>query len=142
MTRAAAKFDDLLGAFEFVSAGQPMEHEAYLCITTGVVHYHSEYADDEEPLPDEIADSENYIAIPHKNDLGLGKRLVLEFAGKFLPEALSDIQEIFRRKGAYARFKDLLEQRGMLQRWYEYEASNQERALRDWCGTSGIEVHG
>jgi hypothetical protein len=34
MEREAVKFDDLLEAFEFVSAGQPFENEAYLCIET------------------------------------------------------------------------------------------------------------
>jgi hypothetical protein len=66
------KFDDLLEAFEFVSADQPMENEAYLCVETGVIHYHSEFGDEEEdPLPDDIEDSAKYIAIPHKNDLDL-----------------------------------------------------------------------
>lgn len=42
--------------------------------------------------------------------------------------------------GAYARFKDLLENRGMLQRWYEYEAMHQEEALRKWCDDIGIQI--
>lgn len=105
MTHVAVKFDELLGAFEFVSAGQPMEHEAYLCIGTGVIHYHSELVDLEDPLPDDIDDPEMYIAIPHKNDLELGKRLALRFADEFLPDAVDDAYDIFRRRGAYARFK-------------------------------------
>ncbi len=142
MTRAVTKFDALLEAFEFVSFGQSTEHEVFLCTKTGAIHYHSAYGDNEEPLPDDIEDTEKYIAIPHKNDLDLGKRLVLKFAGEFLPEALGQVQEIFRRSGAYARFKDLLEQRGMLQQWYEYEAKAQEEALRQWCDDSGIEIDG
>ncbi|OGA38126.1 MAG: hypothetical protein A3G24_09315 [Betaproteobacteria bacterium RIFCSPLOWO2_12_FULL_62_13] len=142
MTRPTVKFDALLDAFEFVSFGRPMEHEAYLRTKTGAIHYHSEYGDNEEPLPDDIEDSEKYIAIPHKNDLDLGKRLVLKFAAEFLPDALGKVQEIFRRSGAYARFKDLLEQRGMLQQWYEYEAKAQKEALREWCEDNGIEIDG
>ncbi len=142
MTRPIVKFDALLEAFEFVSFGRPMEHEAYLCTETGVIHYYSEYGDNEEPLPDDVEDSEKYIAIPHKNDLDLGKRLVLKFAGEFLPDALGKVQEIFRRSGAYARFKDLLEHRGMSQQWYEYEAKAQKEALREWCEDNGIEIDG
>jgi plasmid stabilization system protein ParE len=136
------KFDELLYAFEFVSAGQPMEHEAYLCVTTGVIHYRSELGDDEEPLPDDIDDAEKYIAIPHRSDLGLGKRLVLDFAGEVLPDALADVEQIFRHKGAYARFKNLLEYRGMLQQWYDYEEKKKQDALRQWCHDRGIEIHG
>lgn len=142
MIQAAVKFGDLLDAFEFVSAGQPMEHEAYLCVATGVIHYHSELGDDEEPLPDDIGDAEKYIAIPHKNDLDLGKRLVLRFADEVMPDALADVDEIFRRRGAYARFKNLLEHRGMLQQWYEYEEKSRKEALRQWCHDQGIEIHG
>jgi len=142
VTRAATKLGALLEAFEFISFGQPTEHEAYFCTKTGVIYYHSAYGDNEEPLPDDIDDSEKYIAIPHKNDLGLGKRLVLKFAAEFVPEALDEVQEIFRRSGAYARFKDLLEQRGMLQQWYEFEARAQKEALREWCEDSGIDIDG
>ncbi len=142
MTRVAVKFDALLDAFEFVSAGQLMEHEAYLCVGTGVIHYHSEFGDDEEPLPDDIEDSEKYIAIPHKNDLDLGKRLALRFADEFLPEVVEEVYDIFRHRGAYGRFKNLLEGRAMLQQWYEYEEKSRKEALREWCEDSGIEIHG
>lgn len=117
-----------------------MEHEAYLCVATGVIHYHTEFGDDEEPLPDDVSDTEKYIAIPHKNDLGLGKLLALKFAGEVIPDALDGVHDIFHRKGAYRRFKNLLDRRGVLQRWYEFEAATQKEALRDWCKDSGIEV--
>lgn len=137
-----ARFDAILEAFEFVSFGHPGEHEAYLCTKTGEIHWHSEYGDNDAPLPDDIEDSEKYIPIPHKNDLGLGKPLVLKFAGEFLPDALNKVQEIFGRAGAYARFKDLLEHRGVLQQWYEYEAKAQEEALRQWCEDCGVQLDG
>ena len=142
MTGAVAKFDALLEAFEFVSFGQPGEHEAYFCANTGKIHWHNEYGDDEEPLPEDIEDSQKYIPIPHRNDLGLGKPLVLKFVEEFLPDALNNVQEIFRRAGAYARFKDLLEHHGMLQRWYDYEANAQREALQQWCVDNEIELNG
>jgi len=142
MAIAATKFDDLIFAFEFVSAGQPMEHEAYLCAETGVIHYHTEFGDNEEPLPDAIGDAEKYIAIPHKNELGLGKRLVLKFIGETLPDAFAEVEDIFRHKGAYAPLKSLLERHGLLEHWYEYQDKSQQEALRQWCDDSGIAIHG
>jgi hypothetical protein len=142
MTRATVKFDELLEAFEFVSFGPPMEHEAYLCVETGVIHYHSELVDLEDSLPDDIDDAEKYIAIPHQNDLDLGKRLALQFAEEGLPDALNDVYEIFRHRGAYGRFKSLLERLGKLQQWYEYEKKGRKEALRLWCEESGIEIRG
>ena len=119
-----------------------MEHEAYLCLATGKCYCHSEYGDDEEPLPEDIDEARKYIAMPHKNELGLGKALVLRFADTHLPESYDKIQEIFSRSGAYARFKDLLESRDMLEKWYEYEEAATEDVLRGWCKRNDIEIVG
>ena len=133
------KFDDLLMAFEFVSVGAPAENEAYICRETGTIHWHSESADIEEELPDDV-DSDRYIAVPHKNELDLGKRLVLQFAAEHLPDEYDDVRQIFSRHGAYARFKDLLERSGRLQQWHDYEDRATKEALRDWCLDNDIEI--
>jgi hypothetical protein len=52
------------------------------------------------------------------------------------------IYAMFNRKGAYARYKDLLEDRDMLEKWYEYESEKQEPALRGWCESNSIEING
>ena len=140
MNRAAVKFDALLDAFEFVSFGQPSEHEEHLCVETGTIHFHTEYGDNEKPLPDDLDDSSKYIAIPHKNDLNLGRSLVLRYTREFLPDEMGKIQEIFSHAGAYARFKEMLESRGKIQHWYEYEATAQRQALREWCVDNGIKI--
>jgi len=93
-------------------------------------------------LPEDIDDGEKYIAIPHKNDLNLGKRLVLSFAEEYLPESMEKVHEIFSQSGAYARFKDLLEYPDLLQQWYEYEEKASDQALREWCGFNGIKTVG
>jgi len=135
-------FESLLEAFEFASFGQPGEHEAYLCTETGRIYHHDEYGDNEEPLPDGIDDSDKYIALPHKNELNLGKRLALTFAGEAMPDDQRKVHEIFSQPGAYARFKDLLEHRGLIQQWYEYEAQAQKEALRAWCKEKNVELDG
>jgi hypothetical protein len=139
---APTRFEDLFEAFQFVSAAAPLEHEAYLCVESGAIYYHSEYSDLDEQLPDDIDDAQKYIPVPHKNDLDLGRPLALEFVGEVLPEALTAVEGIFRHKGAYARFKDLLERRGFLEQWYAYEDERQKRALRQWCEDTGLEVSG
>ena len=137
----AVKFQDISDAFEFVSFGSMYEHQAFLDKETGKVYYHSDFDDDEEELPEDI-DDEKYIAIPHKNELGLGKKLVLDFAHQYLPDEAAMIHAIFNRKGAYSKYKDFLEHRGMLEKWYEYESEKQKKALREWCESSSIEING
>ena len=45
-------------------------------------------------------------------------------------------------RGAYSRFKGLLEGRDLLAQWYEYESKAQAAALRRWCEENEIEVRG
>nr|VFK29350.1 MAG: hypothetical protein BECKMB1821G_GA0114241_104811 [Candidatus Kentron sp. MB]VFK33510.1 MAG: hypothetical protein BECKMB1821I_GA0114274_104711 [Candidatus Kentron sp. MB]VFK76245.1 MAG: hypothetical protein BECKMB1821H_GA0114242_104810 [Candidatus Kentron sp. MB] len=139
MTDEKIKFANVRDAFDFVSFGRPMEHEAYLCIETGQVYWRSAYSDNEEPLPDDI-DTGNYIAIPHKNDLDLGRSLVLRFAEEYISKDYEKVEEIFSRSGAYVRFKDLLETRGMLEKWYEYEDTASDEALLRWCEENDIGI--
>jgi hypothetical protein len=93
-------------------------------------------------LPDDIDDSEKFLPIPDKRELDLGKPVALDFARQFLPADFDDVRQFFRRRGVYARFKDLLERRGALDQWYDFEAKAEERALRMWCHLHSIEVSG
>ena len=132
-------FDDIENAFFFVSMDQQGMHNAYLCKETGQTFYTSEMGDSDK-LPDDIDHPEKYIPIPHKNDLELGKSLVIEFTSKYLPEELNRVNSIFRSKGAYSSYKDLLERKGFLDEWYNYENERQKAALKEWCMENDIEI--
>ena len=138
----AAKFKDIEGAFDFVSFGSLGEHQAFLNKHTGEIYWHSEFGDNEEELPEDIDDDKKYIELPHKNELNLGKKLVLRFSYQYLPNEVEKIESIFYKKGAYSMFKAILEAKGMLDKWYEYENTAQEEALREWCKLNRIEIIG
>lgn len=140
MTDTPVAFDDIEMAFEFVSADVAMTNEAWLDRTTGIVHWHNEFGDLDEPLPEDIEDDKRYLAIPHKNALGLGKPLVLEFTRTHLPECYARVRDIFSRRGAYARFKDLLDDHGYLDVWHQWEDDQSKRALRDWCEANDVKL--
>jgi hypothetical protein len=53
---------------------------------------------------------------------------------------MDKIQQIFSAKGAYARFKDLMDRKGALDQWYNFEAKAEEEALRMWCALNSIEL--
>lgn len=140
MTHKKAKIEDILEGIDFVSAGRTADHEAFLCRKTGIVYFRSENLD--EPLPKDLDESENYLALPSQSDLGLGKPLAVRFTGETLPEALGRVHGFFSRPGGYGRFKFLLEREGKLAQWYEYERKALEAAVRDWCREHGVEVAG
>jgi len=135
------KFSEIEDAFLFASAGAPEEHSAVLDKKTGKIYFHSEYSDFDE-IPDEIWESENTIAIPHKNDLDLGSRLVFRFVRDTFPNGYEKVREIFSRRGAYARYKDWLIANDLLEKWYDYSNAAEEQALREWCSDEGIELDG
>lgn len=137
---AIVKFSELVDAFHFVSGGPEYENEAFIDPTTGTVFWVSELIDEEDEVPDDLETSDRYIRVPHKNDLDLGRDLVFSFVEEELPDEYETVRGFFRRKGAYGRFKDLLEARGLLDKWYAFEASAIESALRAWCEETGIEI--
>lgn len=125
-------FADLEMAFMFVSADQRGMNNAYLDRESGRIFHTSEMGDSDE-LPEDIFEDDRYLAIPHKNDLDLGKALVLDFSADRLPDELDRVEAIFRKKGAYSRFNDLLEEKGLLDEWYAFEEKRQTEALQEWC---------
>ena len=137
-SRAVVRLEDLEMAFEFVSSGEPMEYEAYLSLETGAIHYHSEYGDLEEQLPDDIDDEYKYVAIPQKRYFGLGKRLALSFTEQFLPKNLDEVWEMFKRSGAFSKFKQLIEAHDQLDHWRLFESEALTQAIRQWCHDNEI----
>ena len=132
------KLEDIKLAFEFINYGFLGENEAYINIQTGEIYLYSIYTENEKELPEDIKDENKYIAIPYKHELNLGKNLVFQFVYQYLPEEAEKIESIFRRKGAYSKFKHILQRKGQIDQWYTYEREAQEKALRKWCKANGI----
>jgi hypothetical protein len=134
------KFDDFELAFDFVSMGQPFEHSAYISKITGETYYHSEFGDSDE-IPDDIYENDDYVEIPHKNDLDLGRNLVFQFVEQEIPKHYEEVRSYFSHKGAYSRYKDFLEGINMLDKWYEFEARKTKAALLNWCEKKGLKFN-
>ncbi|GAB4442670.1 MAG: hypothetical protein OHK0026_09190 [Rhodocyclaceae bacterium] len=139
---ATVSLSELLGAFEFVSADPSFEHSALIDPDNGAIYYRSPDVGCEEEVPDDLETSDRYIEVPHKYDLNLGRDLALSFVDEAIPDEYEKVATFFRRKGAYARFKGLLEAHRLLERWYAFEARETEKALRAWCADHGIALAG
>jgi len=135
------KLGDLEDALLFVDAGNGFgTAAAWVCRETGAVLCHSDEIDDFGPLPADIDDAERYAPVPDTREFGLGKPLALEFARTHLPACYEQVCEIFSRRGAYARFKDLLERHESLDAWHQWEAEQTRQTLREWCADNGINL--
>ena len=131
------KLSDIEFAFGFVNSAPMTANVAVICKETGEILYKSDYGDEDE-IPEEVYDREDCIEIPHKNDLDLGRNLVFEFVEQYLPSDFERVRQIFRRRGAYARYKDLIVDRGFLKKWYDFEITRQTKTLREWCEKNEI----
>jgi hypothetical protein len=131
-----ASFQDIIGGFYFIGLDGG-GGEAFVCRRTGRVYWHSQIVE-ADTLPEDIQEEEKYIRIPDKRRLNLGKQLVLRFTRQYLPEDVDEVEHAFSRKGGYAKFEVLLRRRRALDRWHEFEARAQEKALREWCRENSI----
>ena len=138
------KFDELLDAFKTVSIDRYADNQTYVCRRSGKVYCRMDPMvvgeDCAGELPDDVEDEEKYLAVPEKHDLDLGRPLVMDFVRQTLPDDVDDVRDMFRSKGAYARFKGLLTRRRALDQWYEFERMATERALREWCALNEVEL--
>lgn len=135
------KLADLEEALLFTGAGG-FDTAAWVCRATGAVFWHSDDTDDSDPLPADIDDAERYVAVPSPHDLGLGKPLALAFARTQLPACEEQVREMFAHRGAYARFKHLLDRHHSLDAWHQWEEAQTRQALRAWCAANGIPLDG
>jgi hypothetical protein len=133
------KFSDIEDAFFFVSSDNYGMHTALLNKDTGQLYYRSAMGDLDE-MDDEDFDWNNCISIPHRNDLGMGQELVFEFVKNHLVDEYDQVRQIFKKRGAYGNFKNLLASRDLLQNWYDFENQQEARALRNWCEENGIQI--
>lgn len=136
----SVKWSEFIEAFEFASFGGPYDTRAFVNLDTGSFHFISDTVDLEEEPPEDLETSARYLALPHKNDLDLGRELALSFTERQLPGEFDKVLGYFHKRGAYRRFKELLDDRGLLEDWYAFEKDATERVLRQWCEQHEIEI--
>ena len=134
------KIGDLEHAFLFASVGSGMDVGAYLDRETGQFRYTGLDLGAPDDTADALAGSDRYLPVPNKCDLDLGQALVFEFVADQFPEGEERVRELFQHRGAYTRFKDLLDDRNLLNAWYDYEHRKTLEALRDWAEGHGVEL--
>ena len=126
-------------ALEFVSSGAEFDSSAYVSLDTGEVFCVSD-DDVDAQYPDDLETSDRYLGVPDRNDLELGPPLAIRFAALEFPGNDREVEDIFRHRGAYSKFKGLLRSAGLLDKWHKYEKEQVEAALREWCEDNGIDL--
>ncbi len=84
-------FSEIHDAFLFVNSAEEGMNRAILCKDTGLIFFRSEWGDINE-MDDEKLYCDEFVEIPHKNELDLGQNLVFEFHD-FLTEKRNETDE-------------------------------------------------
>jgi hypothetical protein len=132
--------DTLDQALEWSSSSASGDNVALISRTTGEVFFKAMPGEYQEELPKDIEDETAYLAVPHKNDLDLGRELVFDFAQTLSPAHSQIIESYFRQRGAYAKFRSLLERESLLESWYAFEATAKQKALEAWAFENGVVI--
>lgn len=131
---------ELQGAVEWVSSSI-VDNEAYVCRQTGKIYWISGDADPEtEARPEDVDDPDKYAAVPNKYELDIGVLLVFDFTKAHLIDHYHEVRSIFRRRGAYGRFKALLARHNMVETWLSFSEERTLDALEEWCESEGFSV--
>lgn len=133
--------DQLQNAMEWASSDF-LDNEAYICRQTGRIYWIAGDPGmiDEEEIPEDIHDGDKYLPVADKRDLDLGSQLAFDFTSQYLAQHYDDVRGMFRRQGAYRRFKDFLERKDMLEKWHAYSDEQAAQALGKWCETEGLSL--
>ncbi len=113
--------------------------EAWVCLDTGAIYLRGDSIPPEAgPLPEDIDTSERYVCVPDSRSLDLGHALVFGFAEAEMPEEYERVRQMFRRPGAYRHFGNLVDDRGLRERWHAFRQERTVAALRAWCEENGL----
>jgi hypothetical protein len=115
--------------------------EAWVSLDTGEVHVRSELVDEAQaPLPADIDSSARYVPVPSMSTLDLGLELVFDFADATMPDDADRVRQMFKRSGVYRHFSELIEERGLTDRWHDFREAQTRAALAGWCEENGLQL--
>lgn len=94
---------------------------------------------DNEGLEDEIEENlERYLRLPTKFEIH-EYHIMEEFIWTLKGERADKLDCAIRGRGAFRRFKDLVDRMGISQQWYDFQAEYYRKLAIDWCQEHGLE---
>jgi len=132
--------NDVIDAIEFAD----MEIEYYYSIKTEeiLICFDGMINGDKNPeLEEDMEENfEDYIRLPNQYDVN-EYNMMEEFIEN-LPEGKNQekLADAIRGRGAFRRFKDMVYDLGLEQKWFRYRDAEYSRIAREWCKENEIEI--
>ena len=129
--------DDLQWAFD-MNCQAGMHDGVYIHRRSGAIFVDGDIGVDQ---PEADLNDDDWIAVPDRSELDLGRVLVEEYLETLEPDVARRISEDFQgRRGAYRRLHAALEREGLRESWHGFEARATMSRLCEWCSEQGIEL--
>jgi hypothetical protein len=126
--KVKVRLKDVADEMEMISA----DAYNFLNLETGeFIYYHEDFSDDDMDLED--FEAEMYVSLPSQFDIH-----EYEIMEAFV-EKLENIQkqnalyQALSERGAFRRFKDMLYETGLEEKWYKYKRQVFLEIARKWC---------
>lgn len=94
---------------------------------------------DNEGLQDEIEENmERYLRLPTKFEIH-EYHIMEEFIWTLNGETAEKLECAIRGRGAFRRFKNMVDRMGISQQWYAFQADYYRKLATQWCRDHGLE---
>jgi L-methionine (R)-S-oxide reductase len=102
-----------------------------------------DFLDDRDNVPEEIRDvfenEDDYLSLPSQHDIH-EYDIMADFCGSVEnKEQASQLQRAIKGSGAFRRFKDLVNELGIEERWYRFRTAAFKEIAVEWCEDNEIE---
>lgn len=93
---------------------------------------------DEQEEACELLDAHGFYRLPSSFDIR-EYDIMKDFVYSLPESQQSRLARAISGRGAFRRFKDMIHQLGLADRWYEYQASAYRKKAIRWCEENGLE---
>jgi hypothetical protein len=134
-------WNELLNTFDFVSLGQPDEHQAVLCRESGKFLWYSDLMDDRDEWPDDADDEENISGYLIRRN-SISASLWYSTSSKSFYRTNSITCGGYSSARAHTPVSRICCNERMLDRWHDFETKATEKALKEWCDVNDVAIDG
>lgn len=122
------KLDEIIDALEWVNA----DTQAFLNTETGETVMWMDYGDND--IDEEELEDEKYIRLPDQFEIN-----EYHMMESFAYDRDERLVNAIKGSGAFRRFKDMAEEIGLIDDWYEFRDNCYRERAEEWCESHGIE---
>jgi len=136
MTQMKVKLSDMVDSIE---STDDETHYYYNMDSGEILFINDEISEDSEK--EELEENfDRYISLPSKYDID-DYQIMEQFIWSLSDEGQQNrLESGISGRGAFRRFRELTDEFGLTQKWYDFRASTYQRIASEWCQDNHVEL--